>query len=298
MGKYVVVFGGCGWDCTFKQRADLSYASLPDVELPGGKGANQAVACARAGYKVKMISIVGDDEIGEKTIKNLQDNGVDVSAVKVLKGVKSDSCKIYVSIDGTNEIVRCKEAIEKFDLSLIHENEEIIKNAEFVITQSKMPKEVYSSLIEFCYANGVKTILTPCPSKELKINEGDNAELLKKVTYITANEVEAKEVAQVSEVQDLFKKLPNLITTAGEKGVFFLDNGQVCHVPAIQTQNIVDTTGAGDTFCGNFAVALLQGYSKVEAVKIGVQASTIKLGKIGAQPGMPYKEELEMQWVR
>ncbi len=293
MEKYIVVFGGCGWDATYKQNADLTYPNVADVELPGGKGANQAVAAARAGYRVKMISVVGDDEIGYKTVKNLENNGVDCSAVKVLKGVKSDSCKIYVSVEGANDIHRCKEAIEKFNVGMIQEYADIIKNAEVVITQSKMPKEVYGELINFCYKNGVKTVLTPCPSKGLKFGEDHNAELLKKVTIITANEEEAMEISETTKVEDAISVLPNLVATAGEKGVYFNNNGSIVNVPALKPAQIIDTTGAGDTFCGNYVVALLKGFSKIDAAKKGVLASTIKLGKMGAQPGMPYAEELE-----
>ena len=293
MEKYIVVFGGCGWDATYKQKSDLSYSDVADVELPGGKGANQAVAAARAGYNVKMISIVGDDEIGYKTIKNLENNGIDCSAVKIMKGVKSDSCKIYVSIEGGNDIHRCKEAIEKFNVGMIKENAEIIKNAEVVITQSKMPKEVYTALINFCHENGVKTVLTPCPSKDLKYSQDNNAELLKKVTIITANEDESKEIAETDSLEAALSVLPNIVATAGADGVYFLNNGIVTRVPAMKPARILDTTGAGDTFCGNFVVALLKGYSKLDAVKRGVKASTLKLEKMGAQPGMPYSEELE-----
>lgn len=292
MDKYIVVFGGCGWDATFKQKSDLTYSPVADIEIPGGKGANQAVAASRAGYRVKMISLVGDDEIGRKTLKNLENNGIDCSAVKVLKGVKSDSCKIYVSLDGENDIHRSKEAIENFHVGMIEEYADVIKNAEIVVTQSKMPKDVYTALIDFCYANKVKTVLTPCPSKGLKYSEG-NAELLKKVTIITANEAEAKDITETDNIADALDMLPNMIATAGENGVYFKNNGKVVNVPAIKPPQIVDTTGAGDTFCGNYVVALLRGYSKVDAVKKGVMAATIKLGKMGAQPGMPHAEELE-----
>lgn len=293
MKDYILVFGGCGWDCTHKQKDDLSYSDIPDVEMPGAKGANQAVASARAGYDVKMLSIVGDDEYGFKIIKNLQDNKIDTSCVKMLKNVKSDSCHIYVSKDGANDIRRTREAIDLFSTKMIYENAEIIKNASFVVTQSKMPRKVYIELIKFCSQNGVKTVLTPCPSKDLKITENDNLNLLQKVTFITANEQEALEISQANSIENAIKKLPNMIVTAGEKGVYFMDENSIVNMPAMKPKQIVDTTGAGDTFCGNFIVKILQGYSKKDAVKAGIKASTLKLEKMGAQPGMPYADEVE-----
>ena len=294
MEKYIVVFGGCGWDATYKQKEDLSYSDIADVELPGGKGANQAVAAARAGYKVKMISVVGDDEVGYKTLKNLEDNGVDVSAVKIKQGVKSDSCKIFVSLDGANDIHRNKEAIQKFNVELIEEYADLIKNAECVITQSKVPKEVYLVLIDFCYQNGVKTVLTPCPSKDLKVSQEGNLELLRKVTYITANEEEAKDISESESIQEALSVLPNMIVTAGAEGVYFVNDGKMENVSAMKPAKIVDTTGAGDTFCGNFVVSLLKGCTITDSVKKGVKASTKKLEFVGAQPGMPYEKEMEL----
>ena len=286
--RYILAFGGSGWDCTHKQRPDPPYSEIPDEELPGSKGANQAVAAARAGYRVKMITIVGGDDVGKKIIGNFQNNNIDTSHVKVINGIKSDSCHIYVSLDGENDIIRSKEAIKKFTVEMVHENEDLIKNAQCVITHSKLPKPVYEELINFCYENGVPTFFTPCPAA------GIDPEILKKSTYIMANYLEAMEVANSQTVEEALNAYPNLIITAGENGVFYLDeNGMVYHEPAIRPEVLLDTTGAGDTFCGNFATALLKGYSKPDAVRRGVKAATLKLSSLGAQPGMPYEDDID-----
>ena len=289
MDNYIVVFGGCGWDATYKQLEDGTYPNIPDPELPGSKGANQAVATARAGYPTKIISVVGADTIGAKIINNLTNNDVNVDCVKVLEGVKSDSCSIYVSLNGDNDIHRVKDAINHFTPDMVDEFAEILENSQAIITQSKLPKEVYSKLIEFGAKTNVSTVLTPCPAKGLEINNQENLELLQKVTHITANLEEALQITGSQSAEEAIKLLPNMIVTCGVNGVYFSENGKICHVPAILTENVIDTTGAGDTFCGNFVASLLMGYSKEDSIKIGVMASTVSIGAMGAQTGMPYK---------
>ena len=291
--KYVVVFGGSSWDSTFKQREDLSFPTEADISLPGGKGANQAVAIARAGYKVKMITVLGDDDAGIKILENLMDNNIDVSRVKILKNTKSDGARLFVSLEGDNNIKRMRQAIDKFNVKMIADNTDILKNAEYVVTQSKIPRKVLESLINYCYKNKIKTVLTPSPASGLEITNPKNRTLLEKVTHITANEIETKVMMQNEDFEACVDSLPNLIATAGSKGVHFCDeNGCFAHVPAIIPKEVKDSTGAGDTFCGNFLVALLNGFTKTQAVKMGVWAATLKLEKFGAQPGMPTKEEL------
>ena len=294
MEKYVVVFGGCSWDSTFKQRQDLSYPDVADIGLPGGKGANQAIAIARAGYNVKMISMLGDDEVGKKILQNLKDNNIDVSCVEILKGVKSDGAQLFVTLTGDNEIKRIRESIDHFNVEMINKYADVIKNAEYVVTQTKVPREVVEALIEFCYENKVKTIVTPCPAKGYDFEDENTRKLFEKITFITSNEQEMKDIMKNDDFEYCVDKLPNLIATAGPKGVNFCDEeGFFINIPAVEPRETKDSTGAGDTFCGNFLVALLNGFNKTQAVKMGVWAATLKLEHFGAQPGMPTSQELK-----
>lgn len=293
--RYIVVLGGCSWEYNFKQNADLSYNKQPDNEAPGGKGANQAVALARAGIKVKMISKIGSGEMGEKILQNLKNNNVDTECVEIVDGLGNDYSNIYISLDGTNDIHRFGNAIKAFDEQMILNNAEVIKNAEFVVLQSKMPTELCFKLIDFCYKNNVKTVLTPCPSKDLKICEPKNFDLLKKVTIITANEIEAKDISCSDNIEEILQKLPNLVMTSGPNGVYFSKNGIVNHIPAIKVDNVVDTTGAGDSFCGYLvASTFIQGIElpNVQAIKDGIIAATLNIQVLGAQAGIPKKENV------
>lgn len=294
MKDYILVVGGCGWDCTHKQNADLTYNSTPDSEFAGSKGSNQAVAISRAGYDTKIISIVGNDIYGHKIIESLKTNKIDTSLVKIMDGIKSDCSHIYVDLEGGNEIVRQKDAIKQFSTDIIFDNQDVIRNARCVVFQSKLPRDVYVELINLCYTFGVATVFTPCPSKDLVVTNDENLKLLQKVTYITANRSESLEISATNNLEDALKVLPNLIATAGGDGVFFVDEqGNSTHLPAMKPQVLRDTTGAGDTFCGNFIVSILKGYSKTDAVKRGIKASTLKLNYYGAQAGMPYEKDLE-----
>ena len=118
--------------------------------------------------------------------------------------------------------------------------------------------------------------------------------MLEKITYITANSDETQKIMGSNDVEFCIDTLPNLISTAGGKGVYFCDEeGCFINIPAMDPKELKDTTGAGDTFCGNFLVGILNGLDKKQAVKRGIWAATLKLEHLGAQPGMPTKKQLE-----
>ena len=295
---YVVVFGGCSLDLTYKQQKDGNYPADPTAIAPGGKGANQAVAASRAGLNVKMITRLGgfvdEASITNTIIENLQNNGVDTSCVDIAENVHHDVCKIYVSKNGENEIVRQTGAIDSFSSDMIYKNAEVIKNAKFVIAQMKCPKDVSIELINFCNANNVPIVVTPCRPDKLVQSDPLNVELLDKVTLITANEEECKRMFGGMPIEECIKKYPNkLIVTLGEKGAMFYNGKKVVKYDAYEVENVVDTTGAGDTLNGNLIAALLSGKDMEASLFRSMGASTIKIQSPTAQYGMPKKEELD-----
>ena len=145
----VVVIGGASIDKTHFQREDGSYADKPDIELYGGKGSNQSVACARAGIKTTFITLAGSDIYGEGIIGNLKTNGVDTSRVCSVP-MASDCSTIRVRFDSKdNEITRSNAAINSFTSSLIEDNKDAILHARFVVGQLKAPKPFTEALINF-----------------------------------------------------------------------------------------------------------------------------------------------------
>lgn len=295
MKKYdICVFGGCSLDMSFFQKEDGTYNSEPDMCLPGGKGANQAVAASRSGANVVIISKLGKDDIGYKIIDNLRNNGVSTEGVELIEGLKNNSCKIYIEKESKdNEIIRENGAIDSFNIDMIEKNKHILLNSKIVVAQMKIPKEVSIALINFCTENKIPLIITPCRPDKLKISEKGNAELIDKISYITANKKECSTLFETENIIKCIKKYPNkLIVTLGSEGLVYYDGKNIIKIDAIKVEKVVDTTGAGDTFNGNLATLLSRNVPLSTAIEKSQYASAIKLAKKGAQAGMPYEDEL------
>lgn len=293
MNKYIVVFGGCSIDLLFKETTN-GYLNEPTSKNFGGKGANQAIACSRAGYSVKMITCVGNDEIGEAIIKNLKNNNIDTRCCEFIDNVSNDISMIKVSLEGQNDIFRQSGIINCFNTKLVDKYANVIKNADMVIAQYKVPQEVSEYLIDFCYKNNVKIVITPCRPERLSILNKKNIEIINKITFLTCNENEAKIVFNNENFEEIVTNFPNkVIITLGEKGAIFHDGKKIVRLPAFKVKNVVDTTGAGDTLNGNFVARILSGYSIEDSLKYAMASSSIKIQSESAQKGMPTKEETE-----
>lgn len=293
-GFDICVVGGCSMDMTYIEQEDGTYFNSPSLNMPGGKASNQAVAASRAGAKVAIISKIGKDEVGKSILNNLLDNNVDVSGVEVVDGLKNDCCKIYIDHKTKdNTIVREAGAINSFTTSMIQNHKDILLNSKIVVAQMKAPKEFCAALINFCHKNNIPLIITPCRPEKLSISDPQNRDLIKKISFITANRKECEAIFGTDDIEKCVSRLPNkLIVTLGEKGVVWHDGKSVRKLPAVKVSSIVDTTGAGDTFNGNLAALLAAGCSLEAAIKRAQYASAMKLAKEGAQAGMPFKNEL------
>ena len=286
--KYdVCVVGGCSIDMTCYD------TNMNKTEIDfGGKGANQAVAAARAGAKTCIVTILGDDKYCELVKDNFSKNNVEVFA-KIAQNEVNDLAKITIT-KGDNSIERVGKIITLFDKSLIDEFKNVILSSNYVVMQNKTSYDFTKNLIEFCYENKIKTILTPTKPDLISIKDNKNIALIDKVSYICANEKETKIVFNSDNIEEIVKKYPNkLITTLGEKGLIFNDGVKNICVDAIKIKNVVDTTGAGDTFCGNFVANLANGDAFEDAVKNAQYASAYKIQIKSAQKGMPTKNELQ-----
>lgn len=290
----VVVLGGASLDRMFYQREDGSYSENADISVPGGKGANQAVAAARAGASVTILSKLGDDFIGAGIIDNLRTNGVDVSRVEMVKGLQNDNSKILIHAkDKDNEISRVSGAIDSFTPSMVTDNADTILAARVVVSQLKAPKEVIEKLIDFCYKNHKFLVLTPCRPQKLVATDPHNIELINKIGMIFCNQEECETIFGTNDIESCVSQYPcKLVVTLGKDGLMYHDGEQVVKMPAIQT-TVKDTTGAGDTLCGNFVAAYCEGMSVIDALRRSICAATIKIQKESAQEGMPTKDELD-----
>jgi len=254
--------------------------------VPGGKGANQAIAASRLGAKVAMMGCLGEDQNGIFLEENLKVNNVETKFIKKVKGVPSGVAGITLA-EGDNSIIVVPGANYEVDKTYIDKNIEVIKSAKIVLLQLEIPIEVVEYVIDICSKNRVKTILNPAPIQTLK------EDTLEKLDYLTPNEHEFDILYGSKREEEMLKKHKNkLIITKGSEGVSFSDGDKVINIPSNKVE-VVDTTGAGDTFNGSFAYSLVKGMSIKESIEFANKAAAISVTKFGAQGGMPTLKEVD-----
>lgn len=252
----------------------------------GGKGANQAVAAARLGASVQMVGTVGQDEFGGLLLTNLQTNGINTKNVEQVSHIESGSAHITL-VDKDNSIVFIPGANNAFKASRLEGLKEEIKEMEYVILQNEIPMTIIAKVIDLCNDLGVKTIYNPAPAESV------STELIEKVTYITPNENEFEVLFPEMSIEEGLKKYPSkLIVTLGSDGVAYYDGAAIIKVPSYEVE-VIDTTGAGDTFNGALAYALVNGASLTPSIKFANLVAAISIQKDGAQGGMPTIEEVK-----
>lgn len=287
MGKVVVV-GSINVDMVFtsdiRPKAGETVLGNTFSIIPGGKGANQAVAAAKLGAETYMVGCVGNDSNGGFSLKNLQNMNVNTSGVKVIENVPTGVANIVVA-DNDNSIIVVSGANFEVNKEIIDINKELILTADIVLLQLEIPMEVVEYTIEICSKNNVKVLLNPAPAAKLSKTVIENS------TFITPNEHELKMIFNENS-DKVLKHYPNkLIVTLGSKGVKYFDGSEIRNIPSNRV-DVVDTTGAGDTFCGGLAAALVRGDNIEDAIKFANKAASFTVKKLGAQSGMPTLNEL------
>ncbi|OLO36774.1 ribokinase [Priestia megaterium] len=254
--------------------------------VPGGKGANQAVAAARLGADVSMIGCVGEDHYGKAILENFKSNGVSVKNVKPVTGLGSGTAHIILA-EGDNSIVVVKGANDYITPDYVEKAKEKIKEADIVLIQQEIPEETVEYVAQLCQELKVPLLLNPAPARPLK------AEVIEQVSYITPNEHEAELLFEGKEKEEVLKQYPNkLFITEGKQGVRYFNGEKEVLVPSYQVETI-DTTGAGDTFNAALAVALAEGMGFEKGIQFANRAASLSVTKFGAQGGMPTRKEVE-----
>lgn len=254
--------------------------------VPGGKGANQAVAIARLGAKVDMVGCIGNDSNGQYLYDSLEKEGVNIENVKRITDVSTGTAVINLA-QGENSIIVVPGTNSKLTPQIIESMENVFMDAAIVLLQLEIPIETVELVAKICRKRNIPVILNPAPAMKL------SKELLDNVSYITPNEHEYKIVFDTDEdVEKLLEKHPNkLLITQGDKGVVFNDGNDLTRVNSI-TAKVVDTTGAGDTFNGALAYALADDCELKKAIQFANTAAGISVTKLGAQTGMPSLDEV------
>lgn len=256
--------------------------------VPGGKGANQAVAAARLGADVTMIGRVGDDPFGVEIVNNLKRNHVSVDYVEPVTHCGSGTAHIILA-EGDNSIVVIKAANNEVTPHYIDRSLDAFNKADMVMIQQEMPEETVTHVSRICRKLGIPLLLNPAPARPLE------KEVIVNAAYLTPNEHEAKMIFADMTVSEALRKYPNkLFITEGSRGVRYFDGTQEVLVPSYKVE-AVDTTGAGDTFNAAFAVALAEGKPVYESVRFANRAASLSVTKFGAQGGMPSRQEVEVQ---
>ncbi|MFP7734866.1 ribokinase [Priestia aryabhattai] len=254
--------------------------------VPGGKGANQAVAAARLGADVSMIGCVGEDHYGKAIVDNFKSNGVSIENMKPVTGSDSGTAHIILA-EGDNSIVVVKGANDYITPDYVEKAKEKIKEADIVLIQQEIPEETVEYVAQLCKELNVPLLLNPAPARPLK------AEVIEQVSYITPNEHEAALLFEGKEKVEMLKQYPNkLFITEGKQGVRYFNGEKEVLVPSYQVE-AVDTTGAGDTFNAALAVALAEGMGFEKGIQFANRAASLSVTKFGAQGGMPTRKEVE-----
>jgi len=258
--------------------------------FPGGKGANQAVACARLGAKVKLIGKVGKDSFGDELLGGLAANGVEINAIEIVSETSSGVALITVVTSGDNAIVVSPAANSQITCADIWKHEKLIQEASVLVLQLECPMEAVETAMDVARKNGVPVVLNPAPAQPL------SESLLQKVDYLIPNQSELASLTREQDIeagirQLLDKGVSRIIVTLGEQGVLFTEDGKIIHLHSYPVQ-AVDTTAAGDAFVGAFAVGLSEGKTMLEAVQMGNAAGALAVQKAGAQPSLPSRAEL------
>lgn len=266
------------------------------AQFQGGKGANQAVAAARAGAKVTFVGRVGEDDFGRAALESLRAEGIDISHTAQDPKLASGVALIIVDAGGENEIVVAMGANGAISREQIDSAMDAISSADAVLTQLEMPIDTVAYLAETADQMGRTLVLNPAPAQPIPDS------VFACVDVLTPNLVELEmlsgmPVETVEEIEQaarsfLRKGVKAVVVTQGREGCLAVTPEEGWWTRALPA-DARDTVGAGDCFSGNLAVALAEGKTLREAARFATAAAGISVTRLGAQPSMPHRMEIE-----
>lgn len=300
MSKKIVVIGSSNTDMIIK----MSRIPAPGETIlggtfstaPGGKGANQAVAAARAGGDVTFIARVGNDMFGQEALVGFVNDNIDITHVTTDPVAPSGVASIFVDQNGQNSIAVASGANANLSPNDIEKAAEDIKSADILVMQLETPIETVTAAAKIAHDNGVKVILNPAPAQTL------SDDLLKTISILTPNESEAQlltgipvnteEDATKAAKAILDRGVETVMITLGPKGVLTATSNKTILTPAFKVDPI-DTTAAGDVFNGSLAVAIAEGKPLEVAILFANAAAALSVTKLGAQPSAPTRKDID-----
>ena len=297
MGKGILVIGSLNMDLVVKSpRMPGPGETLIGggfQTVPGGKGANQAVACARLGARTFMAGRVGQDDFGAALTSNLKKSGVQTKHVLRDKREPTGIAVIIVDAAGQNSIVVASGANGRVSPRDVQRLGDLWDSVSYVIMQLEIPLETVECTLRIARRKGVKTVLDAGPARALPRG------FLKDVDILSPNEHETQAILgrPVKDYEAAAKKLlamgpKTVVLKLGAAGCLVAHPGEIAHLPAFRVK-AVDTTAAGDAFTAALTVALSEGQSLFYAMKFANAAGALACTKFGAQPSMPTRLEME-----
>ena len=296
--KKIVVVGSINMDlvtiCERAPRGGETLLGKKFMQIPGGKGANQAVAMGKMKSPVSMLGKIGKEGMGNILLDSMKKDGVDVSNIEYCDEA-TGIAKIIVEDNGQNRIIVVPGANYEVDNSYIDRHLDTIKNCDILVTQLEIPMETVKYSLKKAKELGKITILNPAPANKL------DEEIISNSDYIIPNETELEILSGIPVTDEesvinaanilLDKGVKGLIVTLGSKGCMFISKTERRSFPAYIVKAI-DTTAAGDSFIGGFVNGLASGLTFEEAIDRGTKVAAISVTRIGAQTSIPTLEEV------
>lgn len=298
--KKIVVIGSANVDFIMKlphlPKVGESVTNGQFLQTFGGKGANQAVAAARTGGDVWFLNCIGDDAYGEKIRQNLADAGAHTEFMWKAAGFPTGAAVVLIGEEGKNLPTIDPGANNALTAEMVLSVKDALLDAALFVLQYEMPEETLYTALSLAREANIQVVFNcapPHPIDTTKINGVD---------YLIVNETEAEflvgvavhdQVSSQAAAQAMLSLgAKTVIITLGEKGAFVASTESMMLVPAPSVV-AVDSTGAGDTFCGTFAVALTEGKDLMEAVCFANAAAALCVTQLGAQPSIPSRQQID-----
>ena len=297
--KKIVVVGSCNTDMVIKaDRLPVPGETILGGTFfmnPGGKGANQAVAAARMGGAVTLISKTGNDVFGKQSVSLYNSENINTDFILSDSRHPSGVALITVDSNGENCIVVASGANATLSPADIDKARAEVESSGIILMQLEIPLETVEYVAEMANKKGIRVILNPAPARAL------SEQLLNNLYIIIPNKTEA-EILSGIKVTDIetarkaaaiisAKGVDIVVITLGSQGALIKEHDDYHFVEAYKVDTI-DTTAAGDAFCGTVCVGLSEGKSILEAVELAVKAAALTVTRMGAQTSIPFRSEL------
>ncbi|WPC76891.1 ribokinase [Vibrio porteresiae] len=264
--------------------------------IPGGKGANQAVAAARLQADIGFIACVGDDAFGRDIRDHFAQDGMNIEHVRIEQDCPTGIAMIQVSDEGENTICISAEANDHLTTEVVNQSRQAIEQADYLLMQLETPMEGVIAAAAMAKQAHTQVILNPAPAKALP------AQLLANIDIITPNETEAEVLTGIAVVDEASaakaaqalhdQGIHTVMITLGAKGVWVSEQGQGRIIAGFRVK-ATDTTAAGDTFNGAFVAGLLEKMPLESAIQFAHAAAAISVTRFGAQTSIPHRQEVD-----